>query len=171
MTERGATTGTRGFAAERGGLGPLLTADRVVIPVQGGHKDAVLRELVDALVRSLGNESEGQAIYRAVRQREEVLSTGIGHGVAIPHAKYDGLDDIAMAAGVSDTAIAFDALDGRPVRLVFLLVSPTDQAARQVRTLSRLGRILRSEDRRQRLIGAAGAAEFLRELEAADRGI
>ena len=149
-------------------LGELLAPARVKVPLVGRNKDAVLDELVELVTRAEHVESELEVIRNAVRERERVLSTGIGEGVAIPHAKYDGLPDIVMAAGVSQDALEYGALDGRPVRLFFLILGPGSAAGLQVRILSRVGRLLRDSRLRKRLESAADAEEFLRVLEEAE---
>lgn len=158
--------------APSAGRGPrlreLLAPARVKVPLVGGDKEAVLDELVELVVRSERLERERKAIQLAVRERERVLSTGIGEGVAIPHAKYDGLRDIVMAAGVSRDALEYGALDGRPVRLFFLILGPGSAAGVQVRILSRIGRLMRDGNIRERLESAADAERFLQLLEEAE---
>ena len=101
-----------------------------------------------------------QGVLAALQARESVLSTGVGDGVAIPHAKTPLVDDLIMAAGVSETPIEYDALDGRPVRLFFLLLGPEAAAGAHVRALGRISRVLRREPLRHALTAAAGADEF-----------
>ncbi len=169
-----ARTGIEGRAGRRGEsatwrVSALLAPDRVRVPLRAADKEGVISELVDLVVGSLGLEAERDAIHRAVWERERVLSTGIGDGVALPHAKFDGLDDVVMAAGVSGAPVDFAALDGRPVRLFFLMVGPDRAAASQVRALSRIGRLLREERLRRRLVAARDADEFRRLIEEAER--
>lgn len=169
-----ALTGARGPAhgARSDGRAPtvreLLAPPRVKVPLVGRDKEAVLDELVELVVRCERLEGEHEAIRDAVRERERVLSTGIGDGVAIPHAKYDGLRDIVMAAGVSRDALEYGALDGRPVRLFFLILGPGSAAGLQVRILSRIGRLMRDGRLRAQLEAAADAGRFLQVLEEAE---
>jgi mannitol/fructose-specific phosphotransferase system IIA component (Ntr-type) len=107
-------------------------------------------------------------VLRAVHQREEVLSTGIGGGVAIPHGKADGVGDLAMAAGIAAEPLDFAALDGQPVRLFFLLVGPESAAGAHVKALSRISRLVRREDLRQRLVAARTPGEFMDVVAEAD---
>jgi len=165
--------GARSAADDRGivRVRDLLTSERVKVPLDGQDKDAIVAELADAVVRAKGLETQRAEILTAVRQREEVLSTGIGEGVALPHAKYNGLDELVMAAGVSLEPIEFGALDGKPVRLFFLMLGPDTTAGTQVRVLSRISRLMRDSAFREELVAAEDADHFLRVLEEAERAI
>jgi mannitol/fructose-specific phosphotransferase system IIA component (Ntr-type) len=141
-------------------LTELLTPERVKVPLAARDKEAALEELVGILAAA-GAVSDPDAVLRAVRQREEVLSTGIGGGVAIPHGKSDGVGDLAMAAGIAAEPMEFAALDGQPVRLFFLLVGPESAAGAHVKALSRISRLVRREDLRARLVSATTSREFM----------
>lgn len=141
-------------------LSELLTPDRVKIPLASTRKDDLLRELVDIVGRA-APVRDPEAVLRAVREREEVLSTGIGNGVAIPHGKSPAVPDLILAAGVTDEGVDFEALDGQPVRLFFLLVGPESAAGQHVKALSRISRLLRRDSFRTRLMAAQSSGEFL----------
>jgi len=140
----------------------LLAPQRIKLPITGRDKGAVLRELV-ALVAKDG-EPEFDDIFRAVEERERVLSTGIGHGVAIPHGKSSRVQQLRIAAGASPAPVAFDALDGQPVRLFFLLIGPEHLPGDDVKALSRISRLVRREPFREKLLTARDAEEFYRFL-------
>lgn len=148
-------------------LSELLTPDRVRVPLRATSKAALLEELVGVL-RESGAVADGDAVLEAVRVREAVLSTGVGSGVAIPHGRSDRAPALAMAAGVTEAPVDFDALDGAPVRLLFLLVAPESEAGQHVKALGRISRLLRKEEFRERLVGAASAEEFLAVLAEAE---
>ena len=148
-------------------LSELLTPERIRVPLASDTKDAVLEELVGVLADT-GAVERADEVLRAVRQREEVLSTGIGSGVAIPHGKAEGIAGLAMAAGVSRAPVDFDALDGQPVRLFFLLVGPEAAAWAHVKALSRISRLVRRDAFRDRLAAAASPEEFLAVLAEAE---
>ena len=150
-------------------LSELLTADRVRIPLGGRTKDDLLRELVGLATSGHGPDVT-DAVLAAVREREGRMSTGIGDGVAVPHGKTPALGDLRLAAGALPVPVDFDALDGAPVELVFLLVGPESAAGGHVRALSRIARLLRQEPVRARLRAARTSEEFvqaIRESEAA----
>lgn len=140
-------------------LSELLPPERIRIPLAGSSKDDLLRELVDVL-HVAGEVGDPAEVLRAVREREAVLSTGIGNGVAIPHGKSAQVTALAMAAGVVREPVDFEALDGRPVSLFFLLVGPESAAGDHVKALSRISRLVRSDAFRGRLAEAASPAEF-----------
>lgn len=148
-------------------LTDLLTPDRIRIPLTSTSKDELLSELVEIIGKTAPVRDLGE-VLRAVREREEVLSTGIGNGVAIPHGKSAGIGDLALAAGVARDGIDFEALDGQPVRLFFLLVGPEAAAGQHVKALSRISRLLRKDSFRTRLISASSAEEFYAVLSEAE---
>jgi len=140
-------------------LTDLLAPDRIKIPLESTTKDGILSELVEVAAHADAIR-DPDALLRAVREREEVLSTGIGNGVAIPHGKTSAIADLVLVAGVAREGVDFEALDGRPVHLFFLLVGPESAAGQHVKALSRISRLLRRESFRTRLIEARDAAEF-----------
>ena len=148
-------------------LTDLLDSERVRVPLESGRKDELLRELVD-LVMGPGQEEHRDEVLRAVLERETVLSTGIGGGVAIPHAKTNAVSTLRIAAGRTAQGVEFDALDGEPVSLCFLLVGPESDAGAHVKALSRIARVVRREAVRERLNRAVDAEEFLRVLDQAE---
>lgn len=149
-------------------LSDLLSAARVKVPLAATSKDDLLEELVGLLVED-GCAEDPAEVLRVVREREAILSTGIGSGVAIPHGKTPVCAGLSIAAGVTSVPVAFDALDGQPVRLVFLLVGPETAAGAHIKALSRISRLVRHPELRQRLLEAEDADSFLRVLSEAER--
>lgn len=139
-------------------LSQLLAPERVRVPLVSRDKSTVLRELVELLVRSSGGSPED--ILHAVREREDCQSTGFGHGVAIPHARTPSLPGLTLVAGQAAAPIDYGALDGKPVRLFFLLAGPETVAGSQVRALARIARLVRREYVRDRLLEAGTAEAF-----------
>lgn len=148
-------------------LSDLLTPERVKVPLVSQSKDEVLRELVMLAMPSAGEDTL-ERIVRAVLDREKLLSTGIGSGIAIPHGRTGEVDELILAAGVAPEPIAFDALDGKPVSLFFLLLGPDSAAGAHVRALGRISRILRHESVREDLSHALNAESFLQRLVGAE---
>ena len=141
-------------------LTELLSLERVRIPLRARTKDELLHELVDAVSQGLPASAAG-SVLSAVRERELVLSTGIGQGVAIPHGKTPVVDQLLVAAGVTAAPVDFDALDGQPVELCFVLVGPESAAGAHVKALSRISRLLRRTPLRDALRAARTPEEFL----------
>ena len=148
-------------------LADLLTIDRIRIPLAGGTKSALLAELV-SIVAADDGVGDREIVLRAVLDREAILSTGIGHGVAIPHGKSAVVPELRMAAGRTTAPVDFDSLDGQPVQLLFLLIGPESAAGPHIKALSRISRLVRREDVRERLVLANSAGEFLQALREAE---
>ena len=139
-------------------LSQLLTPDRIKVPLASRDKPSVLREMVELLAGSIGGDATD--ILHAVREREDCQSTGFGHGVAIPHARTPTLAGLAVVAGRSPAPIDYGAVDGQPVRLLFLVAGPEAAAGDQVRALARIARLVRRDYLRERLLKAASPEEF-----------
>lgn len=143
-------------------LTELLTPDRIRVPLAAADKAGVLRELTRLLAERAGADTE--ALLAAVLEREQVLSTGIGHGIAIPHAKSSLVTSLALVSGSSPTGVPFDAVDGEPVRLFFLLIGPESAAGQHVKALSRVARLVRRESVREALLAAQTPEAFYQTL-------
>jgi PTS system nitrogen regulatory IIA component len=143
-------------------LTELLTPDRVLIPLSARDKSGVIAELTRHLIdRSGGSFPE---VLGAVEEREAVLSTGIGFGVAIPHARSSAVNELTLVCGVSSEPVPYDSIDGEPVRLFFLIVGPEASAGQHVKILSRIARLVRHENLRDRLCNAKTPDEFYNAL-------
>jgi len=140
-------------------LSDLLTRERVLVPLVSQTKEEVLRELVRLAAPSSAT-AELENIVGAVMDRERLQSTGIGSGIAIPHGRTNQVDSIILTAGVAPVPVEFDALDGRPVSLFFLLLGPESATGAHVRALGRISRILREESMRDNLNRSTSADEF-----------
>src|SRR5581483_1996256 len=150
-------------------LSDLLKPERISVPIRATDKRSVLTELLGLLVGT--GQPEFLDILRSVEEREQVLSTGIGRGVAIPHGKSPQVQELQLAAGTSAAPVAFDALDGQPVRIFFLLIGPEATSGESVKTLGRISRLVREEPLRKRLLSARDAGEFYRVLCEAERQV
>jgi nitrogen PTS system EIIA component len=139
-------------------LTELLSPDRVVLPVVAADRHSAIVALTDKLAALAG--ADPSAVLDAVLERESVQSTGIGFGVAIPHGRSDAVRELSMVAGVSRYPVPFDAIDGEPVRLFFLIVGPEASAGLHVKILSRIARLVRRDAVRQQLLEAASADAF-----------
>jgi len=127
-------------------------------------KEDALQKLVSFAIaeKSL---PEGERFYQAILDREKIVSTGIGMGVAIPHAKLSSYNDFFISIGILDTGIDWNALDGAPVRLLFLIGGPDDKQTEYLKILSSLTNALRDEELRKELIVATTAKEVIRLFE------
>ena len=132
-------------------------------------KEGVIREMVQALLgagKIEKNESEG--IVKAILKREELGSTGIGRGVAVPHTKHSSVDQLIGSVAISHEGVDFDSLDGEKVYLFFLLVSPPDRPGDHLRALENISRQLRDDTFCRFLKQAKTADDIWQLLEEAD---
>jgi len=119
----------------------LLREDRVIIGLKSKTKDEVLQELLSVL--NLKPEQE-KLLLEQLKKREAIGSTGVGRGVAIPHTRSVVVDDVHLVVGVSKEGVDFQALDGKPVHLFFLLVAPPqDLGAKYLITLGEIANVAR----------------------------
>src|SRR6478752_7657737 len=140
-------------------LGNLLSVDRIVPEMQASERWSAIVELVELLVvRGKIKTDDRELVLAALRQREETMSTGIGFGIAIPHASSDRVGEVVAAFGRSVKGIEFDSLDNAPVKYIVLFVVPKDQFQTHLRTLAAIAKFLNDRATREKL-GAAGSAE------------
>ncbi|MEI8214166.1 MAG: PTS sugar transporter subunit IIA [Planctomycetota bacterium] len=133
-------------------------------------KEGVIAELVDALV-SAGDikAADKDDIVKAILKREELGSTGIGRGVAVPHTKHASVEKLIGTVGVSAEGLDFESLDGQKASLFFLLVSPPDRPGDHLRALENISRQLRDDQFCRFLRQSKTADDILQLLEEADR--
>ncbi len=139
----------------------ILDEQVVLIELEATDKQGVIEELAGAL-ESSGKITDLAPVLHAVLEREKIMSTGIGKGVAIPHGKSDAVTELAGVLGIKKSGIDFAALDEQPVFLFFLLVSPPDVSGPHIRALAHISRLLRHDSLRKTLIEAASVEDVLR---------
>ena len=140
-------------------LGNLLTIHQIIPEMKATERWSAIVELVDLLVAQQQVKSEDRdVVLAALRQREETMSTGIGFGIAIPHASSDRVEKVVAAFGRSATGIEFDSLDNAPVKFIVLFVVPKDQFQTHLRTLAAIAKFLNDRGTRDRLAAAKTAA-------------
>jgi fructose-specific phosphotransferase system IIA component len=139
-------------------LTEILQPACVKVPLEGKDKRAVITELVD-LLSSNGRLVDRDAVLEAVMLREQTRSTGIGSGIAIPHGKCNSVKELVMAIGIAGEPIDFESVDDKPVTIIILLVSPSDQTGPHIQALARISRLMLDEESKQRLEGASSAEE------------
>jgi fructose-specific phosphotransferase system IIA component len=139
-------------------LSQILKPESVIIPLKGSDKDSVIEELVNVLAES-GQISDREKVLDSVMTREETRSTGIGSGIAIPHGKSGGTNELVMSVGICPAGIDFDSIDNKPVNIVLLLASPVDKTGPHIQALARISRVMLDEDLRNGIIAAKDAKE------------
>ena len=138
------------------GLQDLLSPQAVIINLKARCKREVLSALAEASC-DLVEGTECNQVRDALLEREQLGSTGVGEGVAIPHGKIKGLPKITGILARLDQPIDFDSVDSQPVDLVFLLLAPEEATAAHLKALAKVSRLLRDEDARAALRGAETA--------------
>ncbi len=140
-------------------LSEILKPANIIVPLDVKTKN----EAISALVTRLAENKEildAKSVLDAVLERESTRTTGIGNGLAIPHGKCTGTAHLVMAIGKLLTPIDFQAIDGRPVSLVWLLTSPPDQTGPHIHALARISRLMTIDKFRQTLNQANSAQEI-----------
>ena len=138
----------------------ILSPAAIVVDLQGETKEEIIAELSNLLSESDAIENS-EDIFQAVIEREKIMSTGIGDGVAIPHGKTDSVDRLVAALGTQRRGVDFEALDGEPAYVFFLLVSPTKVSGPHIKALARISRYLKNEEFKKRLIAAPSADDII----------
>ena len=139
----------------------LLNPDLIFLDVPGKTRDEVLKNIVEAISKKSTVIQNPEAFYREVLERERLGSTGIGEGVAIPHARTDAVKALVLTFARTRGPINFGAEDKQPVRLIFLLAVPVRGLKSYLMTLARISRVVRKESVRQRLLNAATPEEVI----------
>jgi len=127
------------------------------------NKKDVLAELVNVLIASGLTMDPAKAID-VLQQREKLGSTGIGDGVAIPHGKVSGLPNLVIAFGRSKNGIPFDAVDGKPVHLFFLLMAPENSTGQHLKVLAKISKLLKTPEFRRKLMDAKTTSDLYKAI-------
>jgi PTS system fructose-specific IIA component/PTS system nitrogen regulatory IIA component len=124
----------------------FVSVDAIRSDLQSDTKETVVREMVEALLEA-GKiaTTEVESIVKAIMKREDLGSTGIGRGVAVPHTKHPSVDRLVGTVGISRAGVDFESLDGEKVQLFFLLISPPDRPGDHLRALENISRQLRDD--------------------------
>lgn len=144
-------------------LRTVLTERSVVLHLKGKVKEEIIRELLDVLVRN-GSVSSYEKAYESILDRERKMSTGMKHGIAIPHGKTDAVTDLVACVGVSDYPIDFESLDGKPCRIFIMTLSPMTKTGPHLQFLAEVSLLFRSPEKRAALLAAENPEAVLRAL-------
>lgn len=132
----------------------------IVFDLKAVSKEAVIEELVD-LINLSNMVSDKDMLLKDIKDREELVTTGIGYGVAFPHAKTKSVKGIVIAFGRSNEGIDFEAIDHKPVNLFFIIAAPEDAIGAHLNVMSRLSYLMKSEENRQTLMTVTSPGEVL----------
>lgn len=145
----------------------ILVREASILDLEATGKDDLLAELASSL-SAVEPALEYEGLLGVLREREELQSTGIGEGVAIPHGKVQGLDRLVATFARSTHGVDFESIDGRPTQLFFLLVVPEQSGGQHLKALARISRFFRDASFREKLLGASDLDEIFRAIEEED---
>ncbi len=135
----------------------LFSVESIAIDLNVGSQKQLFQDFATRLIAAHNLETPCRDIVAAAMERERLGSTGVGNGVALPHARIDGLDHVVAGFARLSDPMNFDSVDGRPVDLVAFLLAPSNAAGAHLRALARVSRKLRREENRSRLRSAPDA--------------
>ncbi|HUI64312.1 MAG TPA: PTS sugar transporter subunit IIA [Bacteroidota bacterium] len=141
-------------------ISDILTENLVATGLAGSNKKDVIDGMID-LVATSPKVMDKEKVRKAIFEREEIMSTGVGNGFAIPHGKTEAVSDIVAAFAVTAAPIDYQSLDEKPVRLVFLLVGKDNLVGPHIKLLSRISRLMNKEEFRKRLLDLKTPKEIL----------
>ncbi len=139
----------------------LLNHTTVLPNFTVGSKKELINALVDALEEKLESEEQLEKVRKAVFEREKIMSTGVGKGLAIPHAKTTAVTENLAAFALLEEPLDFNSIDDEPVRLVFLLVGPESNNSQHIKLLSRISRLMNSGSFREQILACTSTEEIL----------
>jgi PTS system fructose-specific IIC component len=145
-------------------LANVITEGTVKLDVSDADKWTLIEDLVDMIVAA-GRAHDRESVLKAVVEREQQGSTGLEGGIAIPHARAEGVDGVTGALAISPGGVEFDSADGKPARLIFLIVAPPHESTKYLKALSAITFVARSETKMSGLLSASSPAEVISILE------
>jgi mannitol/fructose-specific phosphotransferase system IIA component (Ntr-type) len=141
-------------------ISDIIPVGAIKIPMEASDKEEAFEEMVDLLVEC-GGITNREAALAAIRKREDLGSTGIGDGVAIPHGKDASITELIGALGISRDGIEYGGVDGKPVRVVFLLLARTDNPGPHIQALAEIAQLIQAPGFMDRIQKAKNAQEVL----------
>ncbi|MCJ7457727.1 MAG: PTS sugar transporter subunit IIA [candidate division Zixibacteria bacterium] len=148
-------------------LSKFCAEDLISFDLKGKTKNEIIEELVNIASRSKLVKDKDE-VLKAVLEREKLVTTGVGYGVAFPHAKTKAIKGIVIAFGRSKTGIDFDAMDKKPVHLFFLIAAPEDAIGAHLNVMARLSYLMKSEKNRDVLMKISNPKELLELLDSVE---
>ncbi|MCL1814241.1 MAG: PTS sugar transporter subunit IIA [Treponema sp.] len=144
-------------------LKTVLTKETISLHLQGKSKEEIINELLDILV-SANKIQDKPAAYAAVMDREKKMSTGMKHGIAIPHGKSATIKDLIACIGISDMAVDFDSLDHEPCRIFIMTLSPLEKTGPHLQFLAEISLLFKSSEKRAEILKAQSSEDILKIL-------
>ena len=146
-------------------LAELIRINLIKYPLLASTKVEIIKELL-SLLQENGILMDPEEMLTSIMEREKILSTGLGNGVAIPHCKTNSVEHFAIALGIHPQGVDFQSLDHKPAHIIFLLVGPDNKPGFHIRLLSRISRIISKEDVRRQILASQSAEEVFQIFQA-----
>jgi fructose-specific phosphotransferase system IIA component len=147
----------------------IVKPDCVIVPLKSTDKRSIITELVNVLDANSLLSNKDVAL-QAVLTREQTKSTGIGSGVAIPHGKCNVVKELVISIGIAPNPIDFESVDGKPVSIIILLISPLDQTGPHIQALAQISRLMLDEDFRNKFQNASSPQQVCELLSSKENG-
>ena len=144
-------------------LKTVLVKETISLHLKGTTKEAIINELLDILV-SAGKIQDRAAALAAIMDREQKMSTGMKHGIAIPHGKSATIRDLVACIGISENPVDFDSLDHEPCRIFIMTLSPLEKTGPHLQFLAEISLLFKSAEKRVEILKASSEEEVLRIL-------
>jgi len=141
----------------------VLSSELIALHLAGTTKDEIIDELIDIAMKS-GKVKDREQAKASVLERETRMSTGMKHGIAIPHGKTSAVSELVACVGISDNEVDFDALDRKGCKIFIMTLSPPEKTGPHLQFLAEVSMLFRSEEKRQAILMASTAQEVLRIL-------
>jgi mannitol/fructose-specific phosphotransferase system IIA component (Ntr-type) len=141
-------------------LKTVLTRDTISIGLTGKNKEEIINQLLDVLLKA-GKIKDRQSALSAVLDRERKMSTGMKHGIAIPHGKTDTIDSLVACIGISKDPVDFDSLDQQPCRIFIMTLSPANKTGPHLQFLAEVSLLFKSAEKREALIKATSVDQVM----------
>jgi PTS system nitrogen regulatory IIA component len=141
----------------------VLGRDSIALHLAGGTKEEIIEELLGVAMKA-GKIKDLAEARKSVLEREGRMSTGMKHGIAIPHGKTDTVEDLVACIGISDKGVDFEALDDEPCRIFIMTLSPADKTGPHLQFLAEVSLLFKSEEKRAAIIAAKDPEEVLKIL-------
>lgn len=141
-------------------LSDTLAPDRIRLSLSSTDKEGAIKEVLDLLNRSVPL-SDPEAVLKRIMYEESIMSTGVGSGMGIPHARSDQVEGVVTALGISRAGIDYSSTDGEPVHLIFMILSSVSAMPAYMSVLSRTSRIFDDEEMRKNVMEADSEQDIL----------
>lgn len=139
-------------------LTDVLNEELINISLKGETRDDCINELIERLAETK-MVTKSQLIFDAVLEREKIMTTGVGNGIAIPHCKHSESPEFAVCLGIRKKGVDFQSIDKKAVKIIFLLVGPENNPGLHIKLLSRISRLMSNEELRQQLLSCKSEKE------------